>query len=185
MRERVPERWADNLSPVSAVTLKSLRLRRCEIGRHWGTSVVTDLKPNVPSNQGARELLCCVTLLKGTHVVALSGEGTPPSGAGVEVNMNGRWHVSRSINVKKGFCSFLRVGRNQVYAENYSYPLLLWLWQLHNCIIFFCLLQLLLWDGEGKKKKKPQTTGTLYIKCSGEPQVFVTAKVCTAKYREQ
>lgn len=37
-----------NVSPVCGVTLKSLELMRREIGRHCGTSVVTDLKPKVP-----------------------------------------------------------------------------------------------------------------------------------------
>lgn len=85
----------------------------------------------------------------------------------------------RSTSVKKGSgwilgCPVLE--RNQVLAEDDSSSLVLWSRQLHNCIIFFCLL---LQGGEGQKP-----TGTLCIKCSDESQLFVMAKVHAAKYRE-
>lgn len=63
-----------------------------------------------------------------------------------------RWGVIRSTNVKKDSSWILGcpvVERSQLFAENDSSSLLLGSRQLHNCIVFFCLL---LQDGEGQKK---------------------------------
>lgn len=158
MQECASERWADNLSLVSAMTLKSLELGRCEIRWHWGdfSGRRSETKgPLKPRGQGVT-LLC--------H----PAQGHPTcghvSGAGVKrVWWRGEYKWQMKFDQKyqckealAGFLCFLGcsvVERNQVCAENDSYPLLIWLWQLHNCISFFCLLQLLLQDGEEKKRQ--------------------------------
>lgn len=135
---------------LSLPWLKSLELR--SIGRPWGNLLVTDLKPKVPWHDGAKKLLCSVTLLKGTQVAACLRSWGEEGEEKRRIWMaGGVW--SEEPMYRKAFAGFLCflhcsvVERNQVCAENNSNALLLWLWQLHNYIIFFCLLQLLLRDG--------------------------------------